>query len=193
MTIAGVPIIMVSVVMLSSRLQPNVDRQADKLEEALKYSVGAIRAIETVKSFNGQDLEVWKYARIARQAATYYVRQANLNALQMSVMSFMSFAMFIQGFWYGSTLLDKGETPGKVLTTFWAALMACQSFTAIFTMLLVLEKGRAAGAKLRAVMVHGSGEQEEARDRLRPDHCAGDFELKDVCLPSFFHFWLIHF
>ncbi|GME26583.1 putative ABC transporter protein [Neofusicoccum parvum] len=178
-----VPIAAVGIGLLSARLQPNVDKQSEKLQEALKYAIGAIRSIETVKSFNGQDLEVWKYARIARQAATYYIRQANLNAWQMCLMSFFSFSMFIQGFWYGSTLLDKGETPGSVLTTFWAALMACQGFMSILPQLLVMEKGRAAGAKLRAVMVHGSRGQEESRpgEGLKPDHCAGDFELKNVC------------
>ncbi|EKG15411.1 Putative ABC transporter protein [Macrophomina phaseolina MS6] len=180
-TMAGVPVCMVVIVVLSSRIQLNVNRQTEKLEEALKYSIGAIKSIETVKSFNGQDLEVWKYTRIARQAATYYVRQANAFALQTCVMSFFSFAMFIQGFWYGSSLLDKGETPGEVLTTFWAALMATQALTAIFPMLLVLEKGRAAGTKLRSVMVHGSKGQEESRSGLKPDHCAGDFELKNIC------------
>ncbi|EOD52858.1 putative abc a-pheromone efflux pump protein [Neofusicoccum parvum UCRNP2] len=148
-----VPIAAVGIGLLSARLQPNVDKQSEKLQEALKYAIGAIRSIEAVKSFNGQDLEVWKYARIARQAATYYIRQANLNAWQMCLVSFFSFSMFIQGFWYGSTLLDKGETPGSVLTTFWAALMACQGFMSILPQLLVMEKGRAAGAKLRAVMV----------------------------------------
>lgn len=178
-----VPVCGAIVAYLSSRLQPNVDKQSDKLNEALKYAIGAIRSIETVKAFNGQDMEVWKYTRIARQAAHYYVRQANLNGLQMALMSFFSFAMFVQGFWYGSTLLDKGQTPGQVMTTFWAALMASQGFTSILPLLLVMEKGRAAGAKLRAVMVHGSKGQEESRpgEGIKPDHCAGDFELKNVC------------
>ncbi|OJD36870.1 abc transporter [Diplodia corticola] len=178
-----VPVAVVAVAFLSTRLQPNIDKQVDKLQEALKYAIGAIRSIETVKVFNGQDYEVWKYTNVAREAASYYVRQANLNALQMSLMSFVSFSMFIQGFWYGSTLLDKGQTPGQVLTTFWAALMACQAFMSILPQFLVMEKGRAAGAKLRAVMVHGSKGQEESRpgEGLKPDHCAGDFELKNIC------------
>ncbi|OMP86891.1 Alpha-factor-transporting ATPase [Diplodia seriata] len=178
-----VPLAVVAVAFLSTRLQPNIDKQVDKLQEALKYAIGAIRSIETVKVFNGQDYEVWKYTNAARQAASFYVRQANLNALQLSIMSFISFSMFIQGFWYGSTLLDKGQTPGQVLTTFWAALMACQAFMSILPQILVMEKGRAAGAKLRAVMVHGSKGQEESKpgEGLKPDRCAGDFELKNVC------------
>ncbi|KAK8165049.1 P-loop containing nucleoside triphosphate hydrolase protein [Phyllosticta citrichinensis] len=178
--LAVVPVVGISVVFFSSRLQPNVDKQSDKLNEALKYAMAAMSSIETVKSFNGQDLEVWKYTQIARKAASYYIRQANWNALQMGVVSLCTFAMFIQGFWYGTTLLDKGLSPGKVLTTFWAALMACQGFMAFLPMMMVLEKGRAAGAKLRAVTIHGSLSEDEVVEGMKPDHCVGDIEMKNI-------------
>ncbi|KAK7547692.1 P-loop containing nucleoside triphosphate hydrolase protein [Phyllosticta citricarpa] len=178
--LAVVPVVGIAVVFFSSRLQPNVDKQSDKLNEALKYAMAAMSSIETVKSFNGQDLEVWKYTQIARKAAGYYVRQANWNALQMGVVSLCTFAMFIQGFWYGTTLLDKGLSAGKVLTTFWAALMGCQGFMAFLPMMMVLEKGRAAGAKLRAVTIHGSLSEDEVVEGIKPDHCAGDIEMKNI-------------
>ncbi|KAF2140981.1 uncharacterized protein K452DRAFT_319263 [Aplosporella prunicola CBS 121167] len=177
-----VPVAFFAVAILSSHLQPNIDKQSDKLNEALKYAIGAMTSIDTVKCFNGQNLEVWKYTKTAREAANYYVRQANLNSLQLSIMSLVTFGMFVQGFWYGSTLLDKSQTPGHVLTTFWAALMACQGFTSILPQLMVMEKGRAAGAKLRAVMVHGlSKGREDTGDGFQPDHCAGDIEMKKIC------------
>lgn len=178
--LAVVPVVAVGVIFFSSRLQPNVDGQSARLNEALKYAMAAMTSIETVKAFNGQDLEVWKYTKIARQAASFYIRQTNWNALQMGLVSLCTFGMFIQGFWYGTTLLDNGLSPGKVLTTFWAALMAVQGFMAFLPMMMVLEKGRAAGAKLRAVCVHGSIAEDEAAEGFRPDHCVGDIEMKNV-------------
>ncbi|KAK8253666.1 P-loop containing nucleoside triphosphate hydrolase protein [Phyllosticta capitalensis] len=178
--LAVVPVVAVGVIFFSSRLQPNVDGQSARLNEALKYAMAAMTSIETVKAFNGQDLEVWKYTKIARQAASFYIRQTNWNALQMGLVSLCTFGMFIQGFWYGTTLLDNGLSPGKVLTTFWAALMAVQGFMAFLPMMMVLEKGRAAGAKLRAVCVHGSIAEDEAAEGFRPDHCVGDIEMKNI-------------
>jgi len=65
---------------------PNVHKQGEKLQEALKYVPSAFPNIEMVKSFNGQDSELWRYCGAIRGAPTYYIRQANLPSLQMGFM-----------------------------------------------------------------------------------------------------------
>jgi len=102
--------------------------------------------------------------------------------LKMATMS-----MFVQGFWYGSTLVSSGKkTPGEVLTNFWAALMATQAFMQIMPQVIVLEKGRNAANKLRAVMasLEGPGESTSMHTYESPTSCVGDINLKNVCQVS---------
>ncbi|KAK5065935.1 ATP-dependent permease, partial [Cryomyces antarcticus] len=123
--LATVPVVVVIVGLLSASVQPNIERQQEKLTEASKYSTNAFLAIETVKCFNGQDSEIFKFSKAIDAARTFYVRQANANALQMGFVQLATLGMFVQGFWYGSTLLDSGtKNAGQVLTTFWSALSA---------------------------------------------------------------------
>ncbi|OCL04888.1 P-loop containing nucleoside triphosphate hydrolase protein [Glonium stellatum] len=181
--ICTVPIVYLFMAFLSTRMEPNVHGQGEKLQEALKYVTNAFQSIEMVKSFNGQNSELWRYSRAIKGAATYYIRQANLQSLQMGFMQFATLGMFVQGFWYGSSLVNSGKkNPGQVMTTFWAALMAVQSIIGFLPQLIVLEKGRIAGAKLSAVIAEM---QEEGNypgfvKGVRPQHCAGDIEIKNA-------------
>ena len=139
--------------MLSSRIQPNIYRQNEALDEASKFANSAISSIESVKYCNGQNGEQLKYSETIQKAAKFYFRQALGNAVQIGVVRFFTLSIFVQGFWYGSTLVrTRKEDAGEVLTTFWAAFMAAQCVQQALPHLIVLEKGRAAAARLHTVL-----------------------------------------
>ncbi|KAL1304124.1 hypothetical protein AAFC00_000553 [Neodothiora populina] len=151
--ISTVPLIVTILGYLGASMQPNVKKQQDSLADALKYVNSALSAIETVKCFNGQDDEIVKYKGALASATVWYMRVVNINALQFALTVFITSAMFVQGFYYGGVLIRKGEkTAGDVVTTFVAALGAFQAISAILPQMIVLEKGRTAGATLRAVL-----------------------------------------
>ena len=164
-------------------MQPGVEAQIEALTDASKLASNAISAIDTVKCFNGQDHELWQYAKAVKKAAGCYLIQARANALQIGFVRFVTLGMFVQGFWYGSHLVNTGKKiPGDILTAFWAALMATQSVEQILPQLIVLEKGRAAGATLKAILV----QIERGRKIFKmiggdkPLYCDGDIEIRNV-------------
>jgi ATP-binding cassette, subfamily B (MDR/TAP), member 1 len=105
------------------------------------FANSALSAIETVKCFNGQAFELEQYKPVVMQAAKYYMKQALSKSLQIGFVRFITTAMFVQGFWYGSHLVSTGKTSaGDVLTTFWACLMATKAIEDILPHMIVLEK-----------------------------------------------------
>jgi ATP-binding cassette, subfamily B (MDR/TAP), member 1 len=178
--LASVPFVALTVSYLSTRIQPNMDKQNEKLTEATKHATTAFSNIETVKCYNGQDSELWCYSSIIRQAGRFYARQANWNALQQGVVHLSTLGMFIQGFWYGSSLIGAGKSPGQIMTTFWAALMATNGFMQLLPQMIVLQKGRAAAAALRAIIADPGYLEEPRLAMLKPQKCIGDIELKRV-------------
>lgn len=89
----------------------------------------------------------------------------------------------MQGFWYGSSLVGSGKvSPGDVLTTFWACLMATQSIEQILPQMIVFEKGRAAGVSLKAVLERLSRRRQakEPKGTRAPMFCDGDIEVRNV-------------
>ena len=182
-TLSTVPLAAVILGRLSAGMQSTVNGHAQELTKASKLANNSISSIETVKCYNGQDWEVWQYASAVKKAANFYLRQAHSNALQIGFVRFVTLSMFVQGFWYGTHLVNTGKkTPGVVLTAFWACLMATQTVEQILPQIIVLEKGRAAGATLRAMLTRmESGRQiVEMVGRKTPDFCEGDIQVQSV-------------
>lgn len=182
-TIATFPFAAIVLSFISAKMQPSINGQEECLSQASKSSGNAISAIETVKCFNGQEHEVKQYATTIRTAARYYLVQANANALQIGFVRLITLGMFVQGFWYGSTLVGPNSTTsGQVVTTFWAALMATQAIEQLLPQMIVLEKGRAAGATLKAIIfrVERGRRVTEMVGSQMPTHCKGDVDIRAV-------------
>ena len=182
-TLATLPFSAVILAWISARMQPSIETQSEHLSQASKLADNALSAIDTVKCFNGQDSEVWQYSRSIKRAAQSYMKQARANALQIGFVRFVTLGMFVQGFWYGSHLVAIGnKTPGQVLTAFWACLMATQAIEQILPQMIVLEKGRAAGATLQAILAQMQTGRKviRANGGLTPGYCDGDIEVRNV-------------
>lgn len=164
-------------------MQPSIISQEIELSLASKIANSALSAIETVKCFNGQTFELEQYRPVVMEAAKYYMKQALSNSLQIAFVRFVTTAMFVQGFWYGGHLVSTGKSSaGDVLTTFWACLMATKAIEDILPHMIVLEKGRAAGAAMTAILEKMSlGPKVDSRtDQSMPKFCEGDIEVRDV-------------
>nr|OQO21428.1 hypothetical protein B0A51_10178 [Rachicladosporium sp. CCFEE 5018] len=182
-TISTVPIIMGLVFWVGAGMQGAIATQQARLTEAQKCSNSAFGAVETVKCFNGQVIELRKYAAKVSEAALSYYKVANLASIQTGLIVFLSSTIFVQGFYYGGVLVDKQKkTPAEIMTCFLAAVAAFQAIQSLIPQLVVLEKGRAAGATLRRVMaeVIGGLKTEHTDSLLRPAICRGDIDVKNV-------------
>lgn len=182
-TLGTIPFAAVVLGKISARMQPSVKHHIEALTKASKLANVSISSIDTVKCLNGQDFEIWSYATAVKEAAKFYLQQARSNALQIGFVRFVTLSMFVQGFWYGTHLVNAGKrTPGDVLTAFWACLMATQTIEQILPQMIVLEKGRAAGATLSALLT----QMKRGRKILKmlggnsPEYCDGDIQIKNV-------------
>lgn len=151
--LAGVPVALLVLSLLSARAQPDIEIQKEHLSEAASTVYRSYSAIEVVKAFNAQSHELNLFSASLAKSARAYRGYASKVALQIGCIRFITMAMFVQGFWYGGLLVGRGKTDARdVMTTFWSCLMATQSFEVILPQLIALEKGRAAvGGLLRQI------------------------------------------
>lgn len=190
--LAGVPILFLLMSILSTRMQPHITHQKEHLSDASRIVGRTMSAIETVKAFNGQTHERDLFARAIDQAARDYRRQARLNALIIGIVRLFTVSMFVQGFYYGSRLVRHGggaQKAGDMITTFWSCSLATQSLQMIMPHMMVLQKGRAAGAALFDMIrsMERGRVTKEMQGGVKPAKCHGEVEITDVCcfLPSF--------
>ena len=182
--IATFPLAAILLWFISRGLTPAIEAQKRELSRATKYTNTAITAIDTIKVFNAQDHEVWQYYTTINRITVHYLKQAFANAMQFGVTKFLIVVIFVQGFWYGIYLVNKGLNPGNVITTFYSCLTAIQALEVMLPQLLVLTKGISAGATLKDIMKqiqHGRVAMDMS-GTLKPDICSGDIEMNDVSI-----------
>lgn len=183
MSLAAVPVCTVMVAIISSKTQRVIEAQHLERGKASKLAYCSISCIDAVKHFNGQEVEVRKYAASIQMAARWYLKEARSSALQIGCVRLATFGMFIQGFWYGSSLVLVDKLPaGSVLTTFWACLVAMQSIEEIIPQMTILEKGRAAGATMKTLLenAHQGASATGNSATKSPEFCEGDIRIRNV-------------
>ena len=188
-TLSTVPILAVALAWNSARIQTSIEMHTEELTKASSIVNDAFSAIDTVKCFNGQEFERWQYSKAIKRASKYYLHVAQASALQIGGLRLVTLCMFVQGFWFGSHIVDtRQKNPGDILTAFWACLMATQAFEQIQPDVLVLEKGRVAGAKLKSTLQEIDDELEASsmNGRSVPLYCTGDVEIRNVCRKCFY-------
>lgn len=182
--IATFPLAAISLYLISRGLTPAIEAQKRELSRATKYANTAVTAIDTVKAFNAQDQEIWQYASTINNVTMHYLKQARANAMQFGLTKFLVVVIFVQGFWYGIFLVNRGISPGNVVTAFYSCLTAIQALEVMLPQVLVLTRGMSAGATLRNIMdqIQSGGTAMGMGGTLQPDSCSGDVEMNDVCI-----------
>jgi ATP-binding cassette subfamily B (MDR/TAP) protein 1 len=181
------PVAAIVLYLVSSGLAPAIEAQKRELSRASKHANTAVTAIDTVKSFNGQNEEIWQYSSTIKKVATWYLVQARSNALQFGITKFLIVGLFVQGFWFGLYLVDQGVDPGHVLTTFYACLSGMQAVEVVLPQWLVLAKGMSAGATLKSIMIQMQNGRRVTRmgGFTKPKACSGDIEMNNVGIQLF--------
>ncbi|KAJ5734503.1 hypothetical protein N7493_003289 [Penicillium malachiteum] len=185
-TLAGIPLFSSIIAYLSTRMKASITAQQVELTHVSKIANTAIASIDTVKCLNGQSFELKNFATRVELAAMHYLKQAWLNSIQIAIIRWMMFGMFVQGFCYGSSLARSGTlSAGNVITTFWACTAAAQSIEQVLPQMIVMEKGKVASVILKRMMRERAKDAigSEVNGRVYPRRCDGDIEINNDLTP----------
>ncbi|KAI1372387.1 P-loop containing nucleoside triphosphate hydrolase protein [Hypoxylon crocopeplum] len=180
--LATVPVSIIILALLSRTLKPAIQAQKQELARASKHAISAITAIDIVKISNAIDHELWQYLQAIRRSMDKYLVQARANAYQLSYIRFWMDGLFVVGFYYGVVLVNQGLTPGNVMTTFFAALVALQGLDAFIPMYMALARGMSAGQDLSLITnnIEGGRTVHRMIGSYLPKSCFGDIEIRNV-------------
>ncbi|OAR00288.1 hypothetical protein LLEC1_07456, partial [Akanthomyces lecanii] len=178
--LATLPLSLVVLALTSRKIQPAITTQTSHLDSASKMLAASLGGIDLVKLYNGYTCETENYMRQIDRAAEHYRFQAGFNSVQIGYTGFWAVCMFVIAFWYGLVLVERGERPGNILTTFYAVLATLQGIESLLPNWLVFEKGMSAGQVLQALQVEVTDAAEDDTSTLRPGYFVGAIDLKEV-------------
>jgi len=155
----------------------------------------AVAAIATVKAFNAFDHELKALEGALIGIKTAAGKIIALWGINMGLTQFFMMSMFVQAFWYGSKLVREGRnTPGEVMSVFWACLIATSNLHMATPQFLLLAKGKSAMASLLNMMEAPAPEDSSHHSthliplsrkvttfrKIQPSKCHGELEMINV-------------
>ncbi|TQW08264.1 ABC a-pheromone efflux pump AtrD [Cordyceps javanica] len=178
--LATLPPSVVVLVLTNRKIQPAITSQTSELDTAATVLAGSLGGIDIVKLCDGYACEISKYATHTDRAAKHYRVQARYNCIQIGYTTFWAVAMFAVGFWYGLSLVQQGERPGNILTTFYAVLSALQGVESLLPNWLVFQRGMSAGQVLEALQAEVRMATDDGISAIRPGYFVGAIDVKEV-------------
>ncbi|KAF9559515.1 P-loop containing nucleoside triphosphate hydrolase protein [Agrocybe pediades] len=140
----------------------------------------AAAAIATVKAFNAA---VYEHARANAVFQLLLKDGGKINRLWASTSGaaqFVTMAIFVQAFWFGSKLVREGKiSAGDVMAVFWACSIASSNLQMCIPQAILLAKGKSAMAEL-VTLIHDNPARTTSPAFNSPPRCAGEMGLYNV-------------
>lgn len=136
----------------------------------------ALSAIDTVKAFNAQSIELARAMSSFRALQLSSSRLARIWGLTSASAHFVMMAMFVQAFWYGAKLVrDHKNSPGEIMAVFWACLIATTNLQMCIPRWVVYTKGKFAFNHLLSLSL-----SPPSLRKISPSRCIGELALHNL-------------
>ncbi len=115
-TLAVVPVIVGSAVLLGRRLRRASTGVQDRIAHAMGMAQEAFGQIRTVQSFHREGVESERYAGLMDEVVTAAIRRARIRAMLFGVVGFVAFAGVTAVLWEGGRMVLSNQlTPGSLV------------------------------------------------------------------------------
>ncbi|KAL5182711.1 ABC transporter B family member 11 [Glycine soja] len=149
--------------------------------EAATVAACAIGSIRTVASFTGENQAIAQYNQSLTKAYRTAVQDGVAAGLGLGSIRFFITSSFALALWFGAKMvLEKGYTPGQVMSIFLALFYASMSLGQVSTNLTAFAAGQAAAFKIfETINRHPDIDAYDTAGQQKDD-ISGDIELREV-------------
>ncbi|KAF8752313.1 P-loop containing nucleoside triphosphate hydrolase protein [Rhizoctonia solani] len=156
--LASIPVLLVLQFISQALAMPRYDRERALLAKASSLTTTSLSAIATIKSFNAQSSTQSRLSTLLNQVRKTAHACSAIWGVTAGGTQFVLFAMFVQGFWFGSALVRKGDiTPGQVMGVFWACLIAASNLQMCIPLIVTVSKGKSAAVAVAELLNPNNG------------------------------------
>ncbi|QLG74667.1 hypothetical protein HG535_0G05500 [Zygotorulaspora mrakii] len=144
-TMCTAPVIIAVAFFFSRLVEKSVKMENEQTSQASKLMNWSMNATKLVKLSCAQLKEVAKFREHIRESRKSFLYICAYTAANTAILRFLALTMFVQAFWFGSTMVRKGKLKiGDVVTCFHSCILLGATISGILHQLLVLQKGNVA-------------------------------------------------
>ncbi|KAL3231314.1 hypothetical protein RNJ44_00349 [Nakaseomyces bracarensis] len=147
------PIIVICAVLFSRYIHVHLEFENSASAKAAERLNWIIDHVNFVRIHNGTHVETNIFDHYIQISNTHYIKSCLYVSLNISILRFLSLVMFVQGFWFGSTMIKKGKLSiNDVITSFHSCLMIGTIINTALGQIVVMQKGDVALKKLNIIL-----------------------------------------
>ena len=104
---------------------------------------------QLVKMYGTQEEESYKFMGLTQLCNAYFIKSCLYVSANTAILRFLTLCMFVQGFWFGASMVRKGKLNiADVITCFHSCLMLGSTLSNTLHQIVLLQKGDVAIKKL---------------------------------------------
>lgn len=133
--------------------------------------------------FNGKDSDLVNFNTLIDRCSKVYYKLENAVYLNAGIIKALALLMFVQGFWFGTTMIRLHRVRiHEVFTAFSACFMLASQVSSLVELLGDLQRSRSAIGKIIAFVEASQVSSKTSRDsvKISPTFCEGSIEFKNV-------------
>lgn len=177
-TLCGAPVIVICAVFFSRMIHKYAERENHHTTTSLQLFAWSMEAAQLVRLSCTQPIEVQNFQLKIRKCSKNFIKMCLYASTNTAILKFLTLTMFIQAFWFGSTMIRKQKLNIKdVITCFQSCTLLGATINGTLHQIVVLQKGKVAVTKINGFLREDEQFKEESQiDRkFRLDH-----GIKDV-------------
>lgn len=185
--LASSPLILILSYVFAKLIENFTALENSETLKAAKIFDWSLSSAKIVRLFQTQPIEFKNFNSAVTLCKNAFIKFSLVSSLNMGCLRFIILCMFVQGFWFGSDQVRKGNTTaGDVLTCFTSCLMLGESFRSMLPQIVTIQKANVAIKRLQYFIQIKSKKSGNYRDqhisqiRLYPPVCNGDIKFKNV-------------
>ncbi|KAH7337541.1 P-loop containing nucleoside triphosphate hydrolase protein [Rhizoctonia solani] len=156
--LASIPVLLVLQFFSQALAMPRYDTERSLLAKASSLTTTSLSAVATIKSFNAEASTQSHLSVVFHQIRKIVHTCSAIWGVTAGGSQFVLFTMFVQGFWFGASLVRKGQiSPGQVMGVFWACLIAASNLQMCIPLMVTVSKGKSAAVAVAELLGPNDG------------------------------------
>lgn len=143
--IANSPLVIGFAVYFSRLIEKYAGRENNETAVAADIFAWTMNGARTIRLFCTEEHELRRFGKSIMGCKDNYIKTALFSSANYAVLRFLTLCMFVQGFWFGNTMIKKQKLAiGDVVTCFSACILLASTLNNTLHQIVTLQKGAVA-------------------------------------------------
>ena len=180
-TLVTTPLLFIVLYFTESKAGKLIIRERNIFIQAGNVLENALSAIKTVRAFNNEEKEEEKHYKYLQNANHVSSNLAWTYGLRFGIIQFFFLSLFVQGFYYGSTLVaNKKLRPGGVLSVFYSIMLGLSVLKNILPRIVSIIRAKNSTFAMNRLLEQSTLKDLEALRNIKLPKIVGNIEFNQV-------------